>query len=70
MILKEFIDRFCDGKIDAHIFNSWSTDETTISYDGRIENLTRSPEDYEELLNMIVDSIDVGNDRSLLICLK
>ena len=60
MKLREFIDRFMDGKTDVDIFDSWFTDEETVRYTGRVDDLTRSPEDYEELLNMYVKSIDVS----------
>lgn len=70
MKLIEFINKFTDGKTEVDIFDSWYTDEETIYYTGRIENLTRSPEDYEELLNMFVESIDVGNGYLLILVSK
>lgn len=70
MKLKEFIDKFTDGKTEVDIFDSWYTDEETIHYTGRIENLERSPEDFEELLNMYVISIDVGRGYLLILVSK
>ena len=64
MTLKKFIDKFMDGKINVDIFDSWFTDEETVHYTGRVEDLILSPEEYEELLNMYVESIDVSRGYS------
>ena len=68
--LIDFIRRFLSDKDRVAIFDDWSTDEETVHYEGRIEDLTRSPEKYDVLLNMYVDQLDVGKDRELLILVK
>ena len=68
--LHDFINRFCDGKMRAAIFDSWSTDEETVHYEGRLEDLILSPEKYDMLLAMYVECIDVGKDGELIILVK
>ena len=70
MKLKEFIEKFMDGKTRVDIFDFYSTDEETVHYTGHIENLERSPEDYTNILDMFVEHIDSGKNGILLILLN
>lgn len=67
MKLKQFIHQFMDGKTRVDIFDDYSTDEETIHYTGRIEQLERYPEKYIDILESFVVSIDTGKDGLLLI---
>lgn len=68
--LIDFINRFCDGKMHVAIFDSWYTDEETVHYEGRLEDLMLSPEKYDVLLNMYVEQLDVGKNKELIILVK
>lgn len=67
MKLREFIERFLDGKTRVDIFDDWCTEEETVHFFGRVETLTRYPENMKELADRYVENIDVANNGYLSI---
>lgn len=67
MKLRDFIERFLDGKTRVDIFDDYCTEGETTHFFGRVETLKRYPENLKEIGDRFVEQIDVGNNGYLTI---